>query len=66
MTCKICGMRPAWSSGGTCGDSHCQEADYYQNVARNTRGRLRGEAFALASQKEAVAAERSTGRGGVR
>lgn len=35
--CKICSQpRPAGYSD-TCGDSHCQEASYYQNKARNTR-----------------------------
>jgi hypothetical protein len=66
MICRICCRRPVLSGGRTCGDSHCQEADYYENRARNTRGRMRGEAFALASQKAAIASERSPEEGGVR
>lgn len=61
MTCCICGIRPAVNPGATCGNSYCQEASYYQNAAKNTRGRGKADAQAFAGKKIAIAAERSDG-----
>lgn len=58
MTCSICGMKPAVSRGGTCGNSYCQEAAYYRNAARNARGRARRNLERIAGEKAAVAAAR--------
>ncbi len=60
-TCGMCGVRPAINPGGTCGNSHCQEAAYYVNSAKNARGRAKADAQRLAGQKTAIAAERADG-----
>jgi hypothetical protein len=39
MTCKYCAKRAVKNNGVTCGNSYCQEADYHDNAARNTRGK---------------------------
>lgn len=52
MTCPICLRRPVRGGYGTCADSHCQEASYYLNKARNTRRvQAKPAAYALASAK---------------
>ena len=61
MTCTICGIRPAVNPGATCGNSHCQEAAYYVNRARNTRGRGKPEAERQAGLMVATAAGREDG-----
>lgn len=60
-TCGICGVRPATNPGATCGNSYCQEAAYYVNSAKNTRGRAKSDAQRIAGQKVAIAAERADG-----
>jgi hypothetical protein len=60
-TCGACGVRPAVNPGATCGNSYCQEAAYYVNSAKNTRGRAKADAQRIAGQKVAIAAERADG-----
>lgn len=54
-TCVICG-RPA-PARHTCGNSYCQEADFYQNQARNTRKGTKAAAAAwtVANEKTRIA-----------
>lgn len=54
--CEFCGT-PAPASYQTCGNSHCQEAAYYRNTARNARGRKRETARCLAGEKIRIADE---------
>lgn len=53
--CVICG-RPA-PAGWTCGNSYCQEADFYQTLARNARKGTKASAAAwtLANEKTEIA-----------
>jgi hypothetical protein len=56
-TSCICGkiLGPGRS---TCGDSYCQEADFYRNMAQNTKkGPVRTAAYELAGEKADVAVE---------
>jgi len=54
-TCVICG-RPS-TTGWTCGNSYCQEADFYQTLARNTKKGTKSAAAAwtLANEKTQIA-----------
>lgn len=53
-TCVICGD-PA-PAGWTCGNSYCQEADFYLNAARNAgKSKRAPAAWALANQKSSIA-----------
>ena len=37
MTCVYCAARPVPPGSVTCGNSYCQEADFWNNTARNAR-----------------------------
>lgn len=45
MTCPYCAKREIIKNGSTCGNSFCQEADYYAGLAKNTKSKRRQKAY---------------------
>jgi hypothetical protein len=45
MKCKHCGKREVHPGSVTCGNSFCQEANYYRNLAQNTKSEKKKSAL---------------------
>ena len=56
-SCVICGRSS--TTGWTCGNSYCQEADYHQNLARNARkgSKSAAAAWSVANEKTEMAVQ---------